>query len=333
MLKKINYNELLLYFIYTLIPILVIFSIHHITLVDTLSKMGDGYFGQSYAYVSTTEINNSKFINISKCISGKYALTKDERQADGSTLRAIFFQKNYATLPLEKGRFFKAKDFSAGNNVAVIGKNLKSRIYQKNNTDYININNVPFRVIGILGYEKETILDNYIYINMLSDISLSSRLYMIDYFSKADSDSASAHFVNLLNQSGFEAELVSGGASYSDSIIERTLSSRLFIGEFIVMLLSFLLITIQWITKEKKKIAIQKLVGANTQNILTTYLMKLLKIILLTFTISLIICFVFYPYYIAFFVKGYLISLIVTILSFLCVLLNLLSSNLEEAIK
>ena len=59
-MKKINATSLLLVLLFCIVPILCILMIHNVSLSDTLTKMEDGSFGNSYSYIAmdNTKKNN-----------------------------------------------------------------------------------------------------------------------------------------------------------------------------------------------------------------------------------------------------------------------------------
>ena len=86
-------------------------------------------------------------------------------------VRAIYFSGTYANLPMMEGRFFQESDFTAGNRCAVIGKDRRGEIIRREGKAYIELQGVPFEVLGVMGPEEETAFDSLVMINGLAEPS------------------------------------------------------------------------------------------------------------------------------------------------------------------
>lgn len=79
--------------------------------------------------------------------------------------RAIYFNKRYS-LPMKKGRFFKKGDFDENNNYVVIGSEHESAIKKVDGKYIFEYGGVEFEVIGIVGMDIASPLDNMIFFNL-----------------------------------------------------------------------------------------------------------------------------------------------------------------------
>ena len=158
---RVKYSTILLLFVFCLLPVLTVLTIHHISLTDCLIKMGTGCFGDSYATLTAHDLKSyNDILDPLQTFQSKWAVYEDKTDSNG-TIRKIFFNKEYVNLPMESGRFFKASDFEIGNKVAVIGKNKKNEVHEKDGVQYITVEESEYVVIGVIGFENETIIDNY----------------------------------------------------------------------------------------------------------------------------------------------------------------------------
>lgn len=75
---------------------------------------------------------------------------------------------------ITEGRFFQTDDFFSGHNYAVVGKDVSSEIYSTSGSSWVDINGLPFEVIGILDTGTNSPMDQCIYYNLdaLSDAAL-----------------------------------------------------------------------------------------------------------------------------------------------------------------
>lgn len=100
---------------------------------------------------------------------------------DRKNIRGIFFKGNF-TSPhiIIQGRFFNESDFLNNEKKAVIGIDLLNNTFQYNSNRYIKIKEQNYKIIGIMGYEEKTMLDNYIFVNLDSYEDQNAKEYYID---------------------------------------------------------------------------------------------------------------------------------------------------------
>ncbi|GBG95090.1 hypothetical protein LFYK43_15490 [Ligilactobacillus salitolerans] len=86
-------------------------------------------------------------------------------QPKGSKNLTYFFGKgSFATPPLLSGSFFSKSDFVSDLNVAVVGKNLSSKLYQPKDQQYLKVDGKFIPVIGVMGEKINSELDRQIFI-------------------------------------------------------------------------------------------------------------------------------------------------------------------------
>lgn len=336
-MRRIRFTTVLLLIIFCILPIVSILMIHHLTLSDTLSKMGTGSFGETYSCISIKISNYQAKENIISTLNGlkvDYALCLDSPDESNGTIREFYFNKKYANLPMESGRFFKSGDFKKDNNVAVVGKGRKGEIYINNNKKYIKINGKEYVVLGVIGYQQDALIDNYIYVNMLSETELPMNLYLIDYFtSKKNTSDFTEICVSQLNESGINASIMTVGENYSDSIMPSIVSARWFIALLIACFICLALVSVQWINYQKNEFCIRRLVGASVKNIALLIIGKYLAIAAASFIVGFVYCNILYPAYFQFLLNGYIICLVFIAFFILWSIWNVLRESIEEAIK
>lgn len=81
-----------------------------------------------------------------------------------NSYKALYFNGDYK-LPMQKGRFFAASDFTENNNYVAIGSNHVKQIYLNGDKEMFSFNGVEFEVIGIIGMDIASPLDNMILFN------------------------------------------------------------------------------------------------------------------------------------------------------------------------
>jgi len=334
-MRRTRLTTFFLAVMFIILPIISILMFHHITLSETISNMGSGYFGESYGMISVESTAKAEQIySVINKQEGRFAVYSDENLDNGITVRAIYFNKRYVNFPLKSGRFFTADDFKTEDFTAVIGKNLEKDTYTEKGKTYITLNGIPFRVIGVIGYEEQTLIDNYIFINgNVKDEVFESDLYTIDILKAEDSFAFISNIVDNLNSKGFEAQLLTGTDSFSENVLPRVLYSRWFIAVFIGDILCLILLSIEWLGSQKKKFCIMRLLGASNIRIFAKIALRYLGIIIASFIVGYIYCKVLYPAYMYNLLMGYSFFLPFAVIFLVVSFVATINEPLEEAIK
>ena len=93
-----------------------------------------------------------------------------EKDINPYQIGVLFYGKQDAmdtmSSTITEGRFFLEEDFFAGHHYAVVGKNLSSQVYFASGNQWIAIDGIPFRVIGILDTGTNSPIDQCIYYNL-----------------------------------------------------------------------------------------------------------------------------------------------------------------------
>lgn len=332
-----NKSKLLTLFLtisYCVLPILLILAINHITLIDTFSKMSSGSFGNQYMYLSVDKNwNKEKMLCLLKIElnAEHFAVCVDEEE-NGNVIRGIFFNSYYANLPMESGRFFKKSDFFKGNNVAVVGKNRKSEIYEYNQKSFIRIHGIEYQVLGIMGYEKETPMDSYVYVNFLSDYRFSSHVILIDFFSKKSSLYEN-QMLDIFDENHMSVELLTYTDSFSDSIFPRISSGKWFMVLLLAVIICIILLASLWLDAMQKELHIRRLVGATNGQIAIWVIGKNICIYLISFCVGYLFCTILYPAYITYMMITYMLSGCIELIFLGGTIHQILHQKLEEVLS
>ncbi|MBR1692643.1 MAG: ABC transporter permease [Lachnospiraceae bacterium] len=318
-----------------LMPVISILMFEHITISETLGNMDSGAFGVAYEFfeIEQDDYRMQELFDVMDDFRQKVAVISDG-EADGVKVRSIYFNQSYVNLPMKNGRFFSKKDLIENYDCAVVGKNLSERVYQKNNKKYISIAGSEFEVIGVIGYECDTILDDYIYINAFSQKKVfQSNLYLMDMLRVKEPDELMENFVQGMEEKGIYVERLTGGMSFFNAFVPRILYSRWFLAALLCDVLCLVLLSLEWVNGQKKEICIRKLLGATTKNVLRLLGKRYLKIMLLTFLAGELYCAIFHAGYMRFLLAGYFLIIPVIGIPLICAAVQILKTPLEEAIK
>lgn len=332
-MHKIRYMTFLLLLMFCVIPVISILMIHHLTLTDTLSKMGTGAFGKS-----STVLKVDNFSNVGDIIDSlsdertDVAIYLDSSDEQG-TVRYIFFNKKYVNLPMKSGRFFKATDFQNNNLICVIGKDRTDETYERESDTFISVNGLEYKVIGVLGYENSTVLDSYIFINMCISDATDMGIFVYDFMDIDEPESNIDKIVEFFNDKNIKSEVYSKTANFSESVMPKVLTARWFICVLIACFFCLWLVSIRWIEQQKREMCIRRLVGASQKDISLLIIFKYLGVFVISFIVGFVYCNVIYPAYFSSLCIGYLVSAV-----FICIFLvwsvyKLLHTPIEEVIK
>ena len=334
-MKHIRFTTLVLGILFVMLPILTVLMIHHITVSETLANMDSGVFGKQYELLSTEETlaDPAVIYEAAQRMGINCAITADSGEGR-EIVRSVYFTQTYANFPMKEGRFFQKNDFTVGNQKAVVGKNRAAETYLRDSLRYITVEKVEFEVIGILGYEGDTILDDVIFINgMVQNQVFSSSIYTIDFFSDDYSEETMESLRKQTQKYGVKIERLSGGQNFMNSIFPRVMYGRWFLLLLFGDILCILLLSSEWVQQQKKELAIRRLLGATSQQVLFLILKKYTILLLLSFAIAVVYTTFFYQSYRQFLVKSYIFLLPILILFLAGMVKQILQYPLQEVIK
>lgn len=339
-MKKQKWNRIYIYLMlaYIVLPLVLLVAIHHISLLDTIMKMDQGYFGSYYTYLSVQEENFlpedlKREMEQSPSLQDiSFAMIQEEKQ-NSARIRGIFYTNNYVRFPMEEGRFLLPEDFVKDNCVCVVGKNYQDMIYQDEGKKWIDLCNQPYEVLGIMGYEEESILNEYIYINGLTDYPFQGSIYLFDCTSLHPSENELSEFIEEQRGRGRQLEEISGGYCYGESITVHIWSAKWFALLLCCTLLGIMIMTVQWVRVQRRKIAMKQLLGAEDSEIFKEICFSLLGMLLVSFVITYCVCHRYYPYYLSILWKIYVVHMLVTILTSGCMTKYLCTQSIVEVMN
>jgi len=274
----ISFCLVFLFFCVIILSTIVFKSILQKNLLERISR---GYYGQSK--ITFTVNGSSSFVSINKLVtylpkSASCALYNDNN--DG-TVRQIYYQGKYNTPPIISGRFFSKDDFEGKTACAVAGKNRLNKSIFKNGIRYIDYQCVKFKVIGVVGTTTSTQLDDMIFINSNYSSNSDSRLYVLD----VDGTNAPAifqKFAAAAAKDSLNAKIISTESSGLSRIIPKLLNSQiLLILAIISFTLSILIITLEWVHSQYMHIAVKRMLGWKSSQLIKEMLCSYLLYVLL----------------------------------------------------
>lgn len=334
-MRKNRAYTIILVLMFITLPIISILMVHHITLSETISCMDSGAFGSEYNLISVDEnVLPEKVFSIINIQDRRAAIYSDYQMENGVTIRGICFNGRYVDFPMKWGRFFKESDFESSKLIAVVGKALESDIYIKGGNKCILVNGIEYSVIGILGYEEDTLFDSYIFINgkTVGEV-YTGTIYTVDIFETQKGNSYITYIVDIMNNAGIETEILLTAEAFGEDFLPRILYSRMFIAIFVIDLLCIMLLSSQWINSQKKKFGIMRLIGISNKCLVWQLVKSYLVIVVLSFCIGALYCKIFYSEYMYIIFYGYAFFLPFAIVLMTVSAISILSEKIEETIK
>lgn len=332
-----------------LLPIISIMMVHFVNMAKTLENMELGFFGNSKTYllihseaysdaetVSDGDLHgNISFADIYNSLRDSGADAAISKNVDSAgNIQLFCYTSSYANIPMLSGYFFEVSDFTSDNYVAVVGKNMQNKIYETDGTSYISVNDIEYKVIGVMGYFGSTPYDNRILLNgMISDESCIEKIISVDIFDHDYSASLENFNVEAYRQLKASNETIASGIIGNSGILTDAVYGHWFIFILICDIISLVILSVEWVNRNKRNVAIKRMLGCTDFEILYNICLRYGGMLALSAVVSFIYCrLVFNTYFrYLFYGFGYFIIIIIPLMLFL--VKRLMSASIEEAIK
>ena len=332
-MRKSKFITLVLIVLLTLLPVVSVTMMYHIEQCKAIEGMANGYFGESYTLYSVEDgIKNRDAIMQAVDDTKARVAIYMTKQYGKNKVNAIYYNERFVNFPMRYGHFFTKAELKSGKNMAVIGKNLESSIKEQNGNKYIKLNGNYFRVIGIIGYDSDTIIDDYIYISVgQADGITDGNLCTLDIWGK--DTGADEQFAENLSENGVLAEQRAGTAAYSESVFVDILYGRWFIAIFVCDLLCIAVISVQWIKRQQREICIRRLVGAKNSQVLGHILSKYILYTVVSMVLSTLICMLAFSEYMYAIFIGYMTIIPVMLVVIIINVFSAMRVPIAEAVR
>lgn len=332
-MRKSKFITLVLIVLLTLLPVVSVTMTYHIEQCKAIEGMANGYFGESYTLYSVEDgIKNRDAIMQAVDDTKARVAIYMTKQYGKNKVNAIYYNERFVNFPMRYGHFFTKAELKSGKNMAVIGKNIESSIKEQNGNKYIKLNGKYFRVIGIIGYDRDTIIDDYIYISVgQADGITDGNLCTLDIWGK--DTGADEQFAENLSENGVLAEQRAGTAAYSESVFVDILYGRWFIAIFVCDLLCIAVISVQWIKRQQREICIRRLVGAKNLQVLGHILAKYILYTVVSMVLSTLICMLAFSEYMYAIFIGYMTIIPVMLVVIIINVFSAMRVPIAEAVR
>ncbi|QNR65245.1 ABC transporter permease [Paenibacillus peoriae] len=207
-------------------------------------------------------------------------------------IRAIYFKNDTDLPPMVSGSFFNSTDFYSNKKLAVIGKNVdKSNIKKQNNKSYYKYQGRDYEIIGTMGAEYTSKLDNTILLN-IDGVDLENSLQSKIYVLNIGKNPITPEGVLKFKDHTLSVNVFDRGMSGSTRFLNMD-AFQVLILIFIILILicSSFIFAYYWINTKKTEILILWQSGIKTNQILKRYT---ISFFIITFICYLSICLISY---------------------------------------
>ena len=178
--------------------------------------------------------------------------------------RGVYVNDHKTTFPVIDGRSFQNTDYFTDKKLALIGRNLRDNCKMINGKYYYILQDELYEVIGTLGIESASLLDNYIWINLDAMLNTFSPdgFYVLDGSKKCGDILHDANLNNIVSE--VEAEEVGIKAMYK----ERNIGLIIFVLLLVCFFICVSICISYWLESQKYLLSVKRLCGISNFNIL-----------------------------------------------------------------
>lgn len=179
---------------------------------------------------------------------------------------------NDINFPLLNGRNIATDDFIKEKRVALLGANIESTNII-DGVEYFDFNGISYEVVGRIGLNKESKLDNRVYINILENDIAKEGTWILDGHTTKN------QFNSLSNREGLNISKIDTEIINTKKLFNNTnLIAIIYIFIWLVLFITIIITTYFWILNKQNSIYILKLCGLKKINIFTELFNEYLKI-------------------------------------------------------
>jgi len=286
--KGLLLEESILFFTFFILSIISLCFFNYLKETYELEKLSQRYYSSNTIYFSI------------KPDDSKLQLKKIYDQLENSILfkeisinddiRGVLFKGNIDPPPMLQGRFFHENDFFNHQNVAVIGRDY-TRFLEQNGDEYsITISDQVFKVIGIIGIEKGSNLDQMILVNLDSVNEIRSAVYALDGKNKLQIKKTYNTLRHYFNSNNINLYIILREKTGIKRLLQYE-KNNIFIYFFIFIsfLLSSISVILSWFEKIKVQIDVQRLIGYRNKIIIYEIVKRHLILVNLSYFIALFV--------------------------------------------
>lgn len=180
-----------------------------------------------------------------------------------------------------KGRYFTEEDLNSTIPVIIIGKDMTKSIIREDNTDYFIIDDIKYRVIGIMGGKDSSLNNNFIVnlssylVNNCENISYKN-FYEVQWDVNKDNKDKFYNLENKLKEKYSDTKFsIDNSFSTRNPAIKYIMNRiKYILSVCIIFILNIFSITTYYINRRKKEIGVLKAYGIQNKHIIKKILLQ-----------------------------------------------------------
>lgn len=309
---KLYKGEFLLCLLFLVISVTSIFFSIYMVRSYNIEILSQGLYSKNAKHITVDSDENI----LSEIKNGSLYIESENINFD---VRYVYASGKTNRPQIISGRFFDIADFIEQNKVAVIGQNLESLCVIENDSKnkYIEVNGVKYSVIGIMGNEIASKLDNTCFVAMSKEVSIKDEVIIVDSLNSKSVEQIITDVKEIVGADNVEVLNVpiKGITNWMNTEI-----NSVFFYFVILLLFAFnsIALTSYWVQKRMQHIAVMRLCGYSNYRIVLFIAFRYLRCLFGGYVVGLILSI---PY--LFFVKYSSFETSITVIVFTLIILLL----------
>ena len=254
MKRKLFRGEFLLCFLFLIISVVSVFFTMYMMKSYNIEILSQGFYSKNAKHI-TLKSNQNIFSEIK---DGTLYIESTNINFD---VRYIYTNGTTYTPLIIEGRYFEDVDFTNNDHIAVIGKNLKSFCLHKNGNEYyIEHDGIEYKVVGIIGNDIASKIDNTCFLSMCKDISFSEEVLIVDSNNKKSVENIIGKITKKVGEQNIQ--LLNVPIKGVSNWLNTEINSMIFYMTILVLFaLNSIVLTSYWVQNRMQHIAVMRLCG------------------------------------------------------------------------
>ena len=190
-------------------------------------------------------------------------------------LRVVISSDDFAHPNLTEGRFFQMGDFFSESHYAVVGIKIFDSLADEAGSRYYIHGGLEYEVIGVIGYERDTLLDDTVFLAANHKNITAIGYYSVDGTKRSEVHSFIENQTLVSNVEIIDKEFVSAGRILGFQALDSTMIIAVLAIIFIIVFGYIVMVTF-WIRKNHKEFFVRRMCGHKLHYIILEFLKRLL---------------------------------------------------------
>jgi hypothetical protein len=190
-------------------------------------------------------------------------------------LRVVISSDDFVHPDLTEGRFFQMGDFFSESHYAVVGIKIFDSLEGEARSRYYIHGGLEYEVIGVIGYERDTLLDDTVFLAANHKNIENLGYYSVDGTKRSEVHSFIENQTLVSNVEIIDKEFVSAGRILGFQALDSTMIIAVLAIIFIIVFGYIVMVTF-WIRKNYKEFFVRRMCGHKLHYIIFEFLKRLL---------------------------------------------------------